>query len=216
MLSYIDIFKGWRYRSLLFLLLTTVLLQPFLSDFMIGQALLILAYGAVLSGGIYATRPPAWLSASCLVFAVFLVALSWYGLFTGKTTTSPLLIIITIIFGFFAISRTLAALVSAPAAHADALAGAVFGYFLLVVVWALLYRALEAWSPGAFDLSSHSDPFTELLYFSLVTITTLGYGDISPLAPFARVSAGLEAATGTLYVAILIARIVGALGARSE
>ena len=50
----------------------------------------------------------------------------------------------------------------------------------------------------------------------LVTITTLGYGDISPLTPFARIGAGLEAATGTLYIAILIARIVGAFGSRSE
>jgi hypothetical protein len=49
-----------------------------------------------------------------------------------------------------------------------------------------------------------------------VTITTLGYGDISPVAPFARISAGLEAAMGTLYIAILIARIIGALAHRKE
>ena len=91
-----------------------------------------------------------------------------------------------------------------------------FGYFLLVVGWALFFDAMETWSPGAFALAADGDPFTELLYFSLVTITTLGYGDISPVAPFARISAGLEAATGTLYIAILIARIVGALGNRKE
>jgi len=49
-----------------------------------------------------------------------------------------------------------------------------------------------------------------------VTITTLGYGDISPVAPFARISAGLEAATGTLYIAILIARIIGSLAGRRD
>ena len=70
------------------------------------------------------------------------------------------------------------------------------------------------WSPGAFTLAADGDPFADLLYFSLVTITTLGYGDISPVAPFARISAGLEAATGTLYIAILIAHIVGSLASR--
>ena len=74
---------------------------------------------------------------------------------------------------------------------------------------------MELWSPGAFALAADSDPVTELLYFSLVTITTLGYGDISPVAPFARISAGFEAAMGTLYIAVLVARIVGALGNRN-
>jgi voltage-gated potassium channel len=126
------------------------------------------------------------------------------------------LIVVTFLFGAFAAARVLIVLVSAPAADADALAGAVFGYFLLVAVWALFFRALEIWSPGAFSLTADGDPFTELLYFSLVTITTLGYGDISPIAPLARIGAGLEAAMGTLYIAILIARIVGALSHRRD
>ncbi|MHA1529074.1 MAG: ion channel [Alphaproteobacteria bacterium] len=49
-----------------------------------------------------------------------------------------------------------------------------------------------------------------------MTITTLGYGDISPVAPFARIGAGVEATMGTLYIAILVARIVGALAGRKS
>jgi hypothetical protein len=144
------------------------------------------------------------------------VGLSWYFLFSGPSEFTVTLVVVTFMFGGFAVYRTLITLVTAPAADADALAGAVFGYFLLVVVWAMLFRAMELWSPGAFALAADGDPFTELLYFSLVTITTLGYGDISPVAPFARISAGFEAAMGTLYIAILIARIVGALARRKE
>jgi hypothetical protein len=206
----------WRYRSLLAILLATILLQPILEGLVFGQAVLILAYGAVLVGGVYATRPQQWQSTLCSVLAVALVGINWYILFSGQQEMGVALTVVTLLFGAFAVSRTLITLVSAPAADADALAGGVFGYFLLVVVWALFFRALELWSPGAFALAANGDPFTQLLYFSLVTITTLGYGDISPVAPFARISAGLEAAAGTLYIAIMIARIVGALSNRRK
>ena len=53
-----------------------------------------------------------------------------------------------------------------------------------------------------------------MLYFSLVTVTTAGYGDITPVTSIAQISAALEAALGTLYLAILIGRIVGQLSPR--
>ena len=206
--------ERWRYRLLLGLLLATILIQPLLQGPTAARALLILVYGAILFGGVHATRPSRGLSALCLALAIALVGLRWVSIYSGPGGVSVPLIIVTVLFGSFVVSRTLSALLSEPNADADALAGAVFGYFLLVVVWALVFLALETWTPGSFRLPVDRDAFTELLYFSLVTITTLGYGDISPVAPFARISAGLEAATGTFYVAILIARIVGALGGR--
>jgi voltage-gated potassium channel Kch len=53
-------------------------------------------------------------------------------------------------------------------------------------------------------------PRATLLYFSLVTLTTLGYGDLLPVTPFARIVAALEAVTGVLYIAITVARLVAA------
>ena len=208
------VIEHWRYRFLLTILLTTILVQPLLQRSVLGQAVLILAYGVVLVGGVYATRPQRWQSTLCSALAIALVGLNWWILLSGQHEVGLALIVVTFLFGAFAVSRTLIVLISAPAANADALAGAVFGYFILVIVWALFFRALEIWSPGAFALAADSDQFTELLYFSLVTITTLGYGDIAPVAAFARISAGLEAGMGTLYIAILIARIVGAIGDR--
>lgn len=216
MRGYFSLIERWRYRFLLAVLLAIILLQPLLQGVMFGQAILVLAYGAILAGGVYATRPQPWLSALCSALAFVVVGLSWYFLFSGPSELAVALVAVTFLLGVFTASRTLITLVSAPAADADALAGAIFGYFLLVLVWALLFRALDIWAPEAFSLAVDGDPFTELLYFSLVTITTLGYGDISPVAPFSRISAGLEAATGTLYIAILIARIVGSLSDRKE
>ena len=46
------------------------------------------------------------------------------------------------------------------------------------------------------------------MYFSLVTMTTLGYGEITPVAPIPRLLAGLQAATGTIYIAVFIGRVV--------
>jgi hypothetical protein len=197
MLGYSRLIERWRYRFLLTVLLATILLQPLLNDLRIGQAILVLAYGAIMAGGVYATRPQPWISTLCSGLTLVLVGLSWYFLYSGPSELAVTLVGVTLLLGAFTVSRTLIALVAAPDADSDAMAGAIFGYFLLALVWAMIFRALNIWSPGAFGLADNSGAFTDLLYFSLVTITTLGYGDISPVDPVARISAGFEAATGS-------------------
>ncbi len=67
-------------------------------------------------------------------------------------------------------------------------------------------------SPGSFHDTGeiYSDTqLWEFIYYSFVTITTLGYGDIYPLIPFARSLAYLEAVCGQLYIALLVASLVG-------
>ena len=208
-------FKTYRYRLLLMTLLLLIFLQPVLDDFMVGQGIVILAFGAILFFGIYVTGPHPWMSRTCGALSVCLIGLSWRNLGVGSSELDLALVVVTIFFGIFAASRTLSMLVAAPEQDSEALASAVFGYFLIALIWALFFRALEIWSPGSFTISTGEVTFTDLLYFSIVTITTLGYGDITPINSFARISAGLEAAMGTLYIAILIARTVGALRPRS-
>ncbi len=88
--------------------------------------------------------------------------------------------------------------------------GGIVIYLLLGITWALSYRVIEELAPGSFSLtaSDRPPPWSELLYYSYTTLTTLGYGDIVPLRPFARIWATMEAVAGALYLAILIARIV--------
>ena len=82
-------------------------------------------------------------------------------------------------------------------------------YLLLGLLWATLYLAIDAFSPGSIQIGSHAaDRQTELLYFSLVTLSTIGYGDIVPLNGEARILAALEGITGVLYIAITVALLV--------
>ena len=59
------------------------------------------------------------------------------------------------------------------------------------------------------EVIRHRLHFPSLLYYSLVTLTTLGYGDITPLTPFSRTLASMQAVFGQVYLAVLVARLVG-------
>lgn len=87
--------------------------------------------------------------------------------------------------------------------------GAVAVYLLVGVLWALLYEALLLQVPGAFTAAAGIAPGqADLSYFSFVTLTTVGYGDVTPVSPAARSLAVVEALIGQLYPAVLIARLV--------
>ena len=90
--------------------------------------------------------------------------------------------------------------------------GAVAVYLLLGVLWQCLYEMINALSPAAFRFAetphTPAEVSTSLAYYSFVTLTTMGYGDITPVHPAARSAAILEALVGQLFPAILIARLV--------
>jgi hypothetical protein len=79
-------------------------------------------------------------------------------------------------------------------------------YLLLGVTWAALYCAMDAFYPGSIQLGSHTtDRQSALLYFSLITLSTIGYGDVVPQSGEVRILAALEGVTGVLYIAITVA-----------
>ncbi|HTU00786.1 MAG TPA: potassium channel family protein [Candidatus Sulfotelmatobacter sp.] len=90
--------------------------------------------------------------------------------------------------------------------------GAIVAYLLFALAWAQFYECVETFAPGAFTFSGGGGTatgwFSPLLYFSFITLTTLGYGDILPAHPAARSLATMEALIGQLYPAILIGRLV--------
>jgi voltage-gated potassium channel Kch len=86
--------------------------------------------------------------------------------------------------------------------------GAMAAYLLLGLAWGSAYELVLVLRPDAFRFAEpHHDPMT-LLYYSFVTLTTVGYGDVTPLAPAARSLAIAEALIGQLFPAVLIARLV--------
>jgi len=88
---------------------------------------------------------------------------------------------------------------------------AVNGYLLLGVIWAGAYILCEALRPGSFHGldAQAAAPAVDLYYFSFVTLTTLGYGDISPLSPAARTLALAEVLCGVMFTGVLVARLIG-------
>ena len=103
----------------------------------------------------------------------------------------------------------------------DAVLGALCGFVLILMVFMRLHGLLEALTPGAYQangppLSACSDMMLVAIfqYFSTVTLTTVGFGDIVPVTPAARLATGLEAIVGQLYLAVVIATLVGRVAAR--
>jgi hypothetical protein len=102
----------------------------------------------------------------------------------------------------------------------DTIYGSICAYLLLGVIWTDIFSLIEIVEPGSFlsggeyvikvagDVKSRAG-FENLLYFSFVTLTTLGYGDITPVSPAAKAISSLEAVVGQLFIAVLIARLVG-------
>ena len=87
--------------------------------------------------------------------------------------------------------------------------GGVAAYLLLGVIWAEAYALVEIVRPGSFEGTLHvADGPRAWLYFSYITLATVGYGDVLPIHPVARSLATLEAVTGSLYLTILLARLV--------
>ena len=90
--------------------------------------------------------------------------------------------------------------------------GAICIYMLLGLIWALCYMFIAETVPDSFNGMSQSpwlENFATASYFSFVTITTLGYGDISPVLPLARFLVYMEAIVGVFYMAILVASLIG-------
>jgi hypothetical protein len=93
---------------------------------------------------------------------------------------------------------------------ANTVYGALTAYFLIGLFWGFMYDAIEEIEAGSFAFPGepHESHTSELLYFSLVTQTTLGFGDITPVRSIPRALAAIQAVLGQMYLVALVARLV--------
>ncbi|WP_247218049.1 potassium channel family protein [Synechococcus sp. C9] len=89
----------------------------------------------------------------------------------------------------------------------NTLRGSVCVYLLIGTLWSIVYNIMYTVNPEAFAFS-HPTTGEALYYFSFVTLTTVGYGDIAPVSPLARTATNVEAIMGQMYIAIIVARVV--------
>jgi hypothetical protein len=107
---------------------------------------------------------------------------------------------------FYIIFLLVKSLLSIRVVTPDLIYCAISIYLLIGIMWAGIFTVVEGISPGSF--SGNSGPI-DLLYFSFVTLTTVGYGDVLPVSILGKRLAIFEAAMGSIYMAVIIAMIVG-------
>jgi hypothetical protein len=203
---------------LLAALLALVLVHPFSGQHRFSLALLDLAFAAVIAAGIYAVGfDRKWRAATLLLGipgiaasgALQFVEAHWLVLVRGAAVAGFLLLTTVLV---------LREVVRNEKVRGEKIVGSICGYLLLGACWSVVYSILDLVAPGSFSLSEQVTGGTlavvraraaELTYFSFVTLTTLGYGDIIPVSIQARTLCWLEAACGQIYLAVLVARLVG-------
>jgi len=152
-----------------------------------------------------------------MAFAIVGVALNVVSIYMPAQVLQQASILALVGFMLVAITHTMKQVAIGSDISANRLVGAVCVYLLLGVIWAMVYTIIEMVSPGSFAGFSPMDDLgwdSEWLYFSFVTMTTLGYGDILPLSATARGFAYMQAVVGQFYIAVLVAGLVGAYVSR--
>lgn len=190
--------------AIFILLLATPLIE--VGERPLGPAL----FALLLFAGAYATSFLRWHLVVSAVLGVPWVILSVMKTFAGVSIPQIYPRALFVVFVFYTMSVILSHIVRQSEVTRNLISGGITVYFLFAIGWAGLYSILEFVTPGSISFSgpASTETFSEYLYFSIATMTTLGYGDIIPVSPLARMLAGLEAAVGLLFIGVFIAGMV--------
>jgi hypothetical protein len=198
---------------LLLLLLGLVLLFPYLEESIFGRTLLGILFSSVLLVGAFAAKQTRQGFILKSGLALLGVGLQWVALWTESIAILDLAGISYTASLAVSISGVLRYILKRGPITADKLHGALAGYIMLVFVWAFIYALIERSSAGSFGPGrldfTQPGTFFKLIYFSLTTLTTTGYGDVIPLTNHARSFVMIEEFAGVFYVGVLIARLAG-------
>ena len=203
---------------LLIAILLLLIVEPFFSEQGFGRIVFDVMVSAVLVAAVWALSRRRSLLVAGLLFVTPAFIGRWVLYVVDSHWLAVAWLLLTMAFLLFTAVVVLRQALGGTEVTTDTIAGAICAYLLLGVIWAFTFALTELLHPSSFlmngqPLSATSHPdrqlIPEFLYLSLVTLSTVGYGDIVPITPPARMLAALEAVVGQLYLAVFIARLIG-------
>jgi voltage-gated potassium channel len=209
-----------KYLALLVTLITLLVVYPLLRDAFGGRLLsdVLTALVFIAALVVIFNDPPFRLVA--LVLGIPTVVGAWVGYFLPALPRLPFDVgfhLVAALFFGFTVVAILRTIHREKTVSADSVHGAFCGYLLVGLLFGHLYRCLETLFPGSFHgneiLAAHLQDEERrhflLVYFSFITLTTVGYGDITPASEATRGLAVIEAVLGQFYLAVLIGELIG-------
>lgn len=215
-----DYFPG-PYAILLTTLFLFLVLTPALAEGDRGTEFLRIGFSAIFLAGMYVSRSDRKIVYRAEFYLVLLVlGMEWGALVLGTTSDGIIHAISFAFILFLTAFVQLRSLMDQDEVSTDTIAGGINVYVLMALGFMMLHAFVELIEPGSYmvlgkEMTSYlsgedsSSVVPTLMYFSFVTITTLGYGDIVPVTGISRMVVSAEAFIGQLYLATFVARIVG-------
>ncbi|MCP4255808.1 MAG: hypothetical protein GY775_20895 [Candidatus Scalindua sp.] len=200
-----------RFLFLLISILCLLVISPIFKDFIGIRILMDVFFTTTLIFGTYAASRKTYIAITAASLALPMLVSIWLSRFVDM----PFLIFVgncfAIVFLAFLVVVILSFIFSEREVTINVIYASIVVYLLIAIMWAFVYSVLESIHPGSFVTGEGQIEAGRRLYiyYSFVTITTLGYGDITPTTDLASTFSFLEAVIGQLYLAILIARLVG-------
>ena len=186
---------------------------PFVEEIKGGEIIVAILLTVVLISGVLALAKGRFTLIVALVLAIPAVCGRWIIHFWPHLFPHAVFLVPTLVLIAFVVVHLLRFVLSAPSVDTQVLCASISAYLMLGLIWTLAYWLVAEVNPAAFAFNTASGTKESMqgfnaFYFSFVTLSTVGYGDITPVSKVARMLAALEAMTGLLYVAVLIARLV--------
>jgi hypothetical protein len=205
-----------RFSYLFFTIMLLFLLRPFLVGLTALNIITDIFMWSILISCVWAVHDKKRDRVTFLGLIVLFIATGLLDLFLDDPAITWAGKIMGVIVFAYLVAAIFLYLIRQEEVTGDMIMAAASEYILIGIMFSYMYFLLEAVYPGSFNLPHTQMDRSTFLYFSFVTLTTAGYGDILPVSVPARSFAIFEQVTGQLFVAVLVARLVGLYTARKQ
>ena len=200
-----------RFLILLCLILGLLVLVPIIQRFVAMRIFIDVFLTAIVISMVYTVSDKKSHVIIGLVLAIVMVALLWLQYFHPSHWIAGISMLAGILFGAVVITSIAGFIFKTTEVNREVIYAAILLYLMAALTWAFAYTLLELIDPASFNIDLKRPEGYVLLfqYYSFVTITTLGYGDVTPVSDVAKALSVLEAVVGQLYLVVVIAWLVG-------